>query len=304
VIIAGQGILYAEAWGELLALAELTDTPVISTLNGKSCFPENHPLSIGCAGGARPDGVNRFLETADVYLGLGTSFTTSDYITPFPIGHRKFLQLTNWEGDISKDYPIDLAIIGDAKPSIGAMIAAVKRKTAGSGVQRPDVIRRAAEEKKAFLDKWMPLLTSNEEPISPYRVVWDLMHTVDRTKTVLTHDAGSPRDQITPFFGVRCKLGTLTIVLKNSIMAGYTKHHPNAAQKYHIQDLGGDYTAMAKAFGGYGERVEKVGEIVPAIKRALEQNSMGIPALLEIITKEETRMAKNLPAGAGQVKQV
>jgi thiamine pyrophosphate-dependent acetolactate synthase large subunit-like protein len=204
----------------------------------------------------------------------------------------------------------------------------------------------------------MPLLTSDEEPISPYRVVWDLMHTVDRTKTVLTHDAGSPRDQITPFYeaivahgymgwgkttqlgmglglmhgaklanpdwncvnimgdaaigmvaadfetGVRCNLGTLTIVLKNSIMAGYTKHHPNAAQKYHIQDLGGDYTAMAKAFGGYAERVEKVGEIVPAIKRALVQNSMGIPALLEIITKEEMRMAKNLPAGAAQVKQV
>ena len=116
VIIAGQGILYAEASDELLALAELTDTPVISTLNGKSCFPENHPLSVGCAGGARPDGVNRALERADVYIGLGTSFTTSDYITPFPKAGRKFVQLTNWEGDISKAYPIDLGVIGDAKP--------------------------------------------------------------------------------------------------------------------------------------------------------------------------------------------
>jgi thiamine pyrophosphate-dependent acetolactate synthase large subunit-like protein len=358
VIIAGQGILYAQAWDELLELVELTDTPVISTLNGKSCFPENHPLSIGCAGGARPDGVNRFLEAADVYIGLGTSFTSSSYITPFPVRGRRFVQLTNWEGDISKDYPIDLGVIGDAKSSIAALVAAVRDRTGGKGVRRPDVVKRAEAQKKAFLDKWMPMLTSDEEPISPYRVVWDLMHTVDRTRTVLTHDAGSPRDQITPFYeaivphgymgwgkttqlgmglglmqgaklarpdwncvnimgdaaigmvgmdfetAVRCGLGTLTIVLKNSIMSGYPEYHPNAAKKYQIEKLGGDYTAMAKAFGGHGERVDRVREIAPAIERALEQNARGIPALLEIITKEERRMAKDLPDGVGLYGQV
>jgi thiamine pyrophosphate-dependent acetolactate synthase large subunit-like protein len=358
VIIAGQGILYAEAWDQLIELAELTDTPVIATLNAKSCFPENHPLYVGCAGGARPDGLNRMLERADVYIGLGTSFTTSDYITPFPRAGRIFVQLTNWEGDISKDYPIDLGVIGDAKPSMKALIAAVKDKTGGNGVNRPEVIKTIAAEKQAFLNKWRPMLTSDEMPISPYRVVWDLMHTVDRTKTVLTHDAGSPRDQITPYYeaivphgymgwgkttqlgmglglmqgaklanpdwtcvnimgdaaigmvgmdfetAVRLKLGTLTIVLKNSIMGGYTKHHPNAAQRYQIEELGGDYAAMARAFGGYGEEVTKPSEIVPAIKRALDQNAMGIPALLQIITKEELNMAKALPEGVGPHVQV
>jgi len=358
VIIAGQGILYAEACDELLELAELTDTPVISTLNGKSCFREDHPLSVGCAGGARPDGLNRALELADVYIGLGTSFTSSDYITPFPRNGRVFAQLTNWEGDISKDYPIDLGIIGDAKPSIAALIRVVREKTAGAGVGRPEVLERIANDKQAFLEKWMPMLTSDEAPISPYRVVWDLMQTVDRKSTVLTHDAGSPRDQITPFWeaivphgymgwgkttqlgmgmglmqgaklarpdwtcvnimgdaaigmvgmdfetAVRLKLGTLTIVLKNSIMGGYTKHHPNAAQSYQIEELGGDYAEMAKAFGGYGEEVREPSQIIPAIKRALEQNAQGIPALLQIITKEELNMAKDLPAGVGPHVQV
>ncbi|MCP4386744.1 MAG: thiamine pyrophosphate-requiring protein, partial [Gammaproteobacteria bacterium] len=316
LIIAGQGILYAEAWDELLELAELTATPVISTLNGKSCFPENHPLSAGCAGGARPDGVNRALERADVYIGLATSFTSSDYITPFPREGRRFVQLTNWEGDISKDYPVDLGVIGDAKPSIAALVDIIKNKTGGKGVERPEVARRIADEKQAFIEKWLPALTSNETPINPYRVVWDLMNTVDRRKTILTHDAGSPRDQITPFYeaivahgymgwgkttqlgmgvglmqgaklanpdwncvnimgdaaigmvgmdfetAVRLKLGTLTIVLKNSVMGGYTKYHPNAAEKYRIEELGGDYAAMAIAFGGYGEEVTDPAEIV------------------------------------------
>src|ERR1041384_4110200 len=37
-------------------------------------------------------------------------------------------------------------------------------------------------------------------PISPYRVIWDLMHNVDLANTIITHDAGSPRDQISPFW--------------------------------------------------------------------------------------------------------
>ena len=87
----------------------------MTTLNGKSAFPENHPLALGCAGGSRHGETIHFLDKADLILGLGTSFTHSEYITPFPTGGRTFLQLTNWEGDVSKDYPVDLGVIGDAK---------------------------------------------------------------------------------------------------------------------------------------------------------------------------------------------
>jgi acetolactate synthase-1/2/3 large subunit len=47
---------------------------------------------------------------------------------------------------------------------------------------------------------WMPRLTSDEVPINPYRVIWELMHAVDRRSTVVTHDAGNPRDQMLPFY--------------------------------------------------------------------------------------------------------
>ena len=46
----------------------------------------------------------------------------------------------------------------------------------------------------------MPRLTSDAGPLSPYRVVWELMGAVDRSRTVVTHDAGHPRDQIVPFY--------------------------------------------------------------------------------------------------------
>jgi acetolactate synthase-1/2/3 large subunit len=50
------------------------------------------------------------------------------------------------------------------------------------------------------MDRWLPRLTSDAGPISPYRVVWELMGAVDRSRTVVTHDAGHPRDQIVPFY--------------------------------------------------------------------------------------------------------
>ena len=52
----------------------------------------------------------------------------------------------------------------------------------------------------AWLREWMPKLTSDEAPMTPYRVLWDLQQTVDVANTIITHDAGSPRDQLSPFW--------------------------------------------------------------------------------------------------------
>jgi len=349
VIVAGQGILYAGATDELLELAEATEIPVISTQNGKSCFPENHPLSLGCGGLSRPDQIVHFLNKSDLILGLGTSFTRSEYITEYPLNGRRFIQLTNCETDISKDYPIDFGVMGDARPSIAAITAEYRTRD-GAGTRDGKTLRAEIARLKAeYLDAWRPLLESNDKPINPYRIVWDLMHSVDRSKTVVTHDAGAPRDQVTAFYeaivphgyigwgkttqlgtglgliqgaklarpdwdavnimgeaaigmvgmdfetSVRNKIGTTTIVLRNGVMGGYSKFHPTAAAEYAIHELGGNYSAMATALGGYGERIEDPAEIKPAIARALEKNATGVPALLEFITCEEARKAVKVP---------
>ena len=201
VIIAGQGILYADATDELIQLAELAQIPVISTLNGKGCFPECHPLSLGCAGFSRPDGVVQFLNKADLVVGLGTSFTRSEYITPFPLTGRTYAQVTNWEGDIAKDYPIDFAVIGDAKPTLAPTVKELCERLGTNGRRGNSSTRdEVLAAKQTFLKTWQPLLESDQVPINPYRVIWDLMHSVDRHRTIVTHDAGSPRDQSTAFY--------------------------------------------------------------------------------------------------------
>jgi thiamine pyrophosphate-dependent acetolactate synthase large subunit-like protein len=88
----------------------------------------------------------------------------------------------------------------------------------------------------------------------------------------------------------RCQIGILTVVLKNSVMAGYEAYLPIAADRYGAKHLGGEYAQIAEALGAYAERVECAEEIRPAIVRGLEQTRIGRPALLEMITREETRI--------------
>jgi thiamine pyrophosphate-dependent acetolactate synthase large subunit-like protein len=86
---------------------------------------------------------------------------------------------------------------------------------------------------------------------------------------------------------VRNKVPITTIVLNNGAMSIEVPTIPVATERYGAKYMGGNYMQVAKALGGYGERVEKPDEIVPALKRAIEVNKQGQPALLEFVTKEE-----------------
>ena len=199
LIHAGQGVLYACASEELVELAELLQAPVMTTLSGKSAFPEKHSLSIGSAGNTGTKAVDHFLRKADLVFGIGCSFSTTLY-APIPAG-KVMIQSTVDARDINKLYSIDHAIIGDAKLVLSQLIEEVKTHLGPQG-QSGD--QTTAQEikllKEAWLTEWMPKLTSDEVPINPYRVIWDLMQTVDPAQTIVTHDSGNPRDQIAPFY--------------------------------------------------------------------------------------------------------
>ena len=79
----------------------------------------------------------------------------------------------------------------------------------------------------------------------------------------------------------------LSILLNNFSMAIELKVMPVSTEKYRSTDISGDFAAMARAFGGYGERVTTPEDIVPAIQRGIEQTQNGTPALLEFITSKE-----------------
>ncbi len=209
VVLAGQGVLYAEATDELTELAELLQVPVMSTLLGKSAFSETHPLSLGSGSGVMSGPVHHFVRRADVMFGIGTSFTKHGMCMNIPPG-KILIQGTNDPRDINKDYNIDRPLVGDAKLILQQMIDACRDIVGKNGRDDQGIAREIKSERDAWLGNWSAKLTDNSSPINPYRVIRDFMQAVRPEDAIITHDSGSPRDQIMPFYqsnGPRSYLG-------------------------------------------------------------------------------------------------
>jgi acetolactate synthase-1/2/3 large subunit len=341
VIYAGQGVHYAKAWPELLALAELLEAAVTTSLGGKSAFPETHPLSLGTGGRAYPKPVIDFLWDCDVLFGVGCSFGSTPFGVPFPSG-KKVIHSTLDPGDLNKDLPVQHALVGDAKLTLAMLIEAVRERLGGTPRGRGETVAaEIARGREAWLADWQAKLDDDSSPLNPYRVLRDLQATVDVANTIITHDAGSPRDQLSPFWrcttplsylgwgkttqlgyglglamgakiaapeklcinvwgdsaigftgmdfetAVRERIPILSIMLNNSSMAMELPMMPVSTERFRSTDISGDYATLAKALGGYAERVTDPGEIVPAIRRGIAQTQAGMPALLEFITQKE-----------------
>ncbi|OGK97516.1 MAG: hypothetical protein A3E31_00250 [Candidatus Rokubacteria bacterium RIFCSPHIGHO2_12_FULL_73_22] len=200
VIYAGQGVHYARAWQALRELAELLEAPVTTSLQGKSAFPEAHPLALGSGGRSVSKPLHHFLANADLIFGIGCSFATTNYGVAMPKGTR-IVHATLDPTDLNKDLPAEHALIGDADLTLRALLAEVRDRLHGKPRGRAAAVTGEIRKLKSeWLAQWMPRLTAETRPLSPYRVLWDLMHTVDVADTIITHDAGSPRDQISPFW--------------------------------------------------------------------------------------------------------
>lgn len=344
VIYAGQGVHYAQAWPELQELAQNWNIPVTTSIEGKSAFPEDHPLSLGSGGRANPRPVAQFLRDADLIFGIGCSFALTGFGVQMPRG-KTIVHATLDPLDLNKDVPAQYGLIGDAKLTLQALNASLATRDTRLAEQRRQVPQRIAQLKSAWLDEWLPKLTSNAAPINPYRVIWELNDLVDKTKTIITHDAGSPRDQTTPFwesttplsyigwgkttqlgYGLGLAMGAklaepdklcinvwgdaaigftgmdfetaareripiLSILFNNFSMAIEIPIMPVSQEKYGATEISGHYANMAKAFGGYGERVEDPNDIRAALERGIAATREGKPALLEFITAQEIEIS-------------
>lgn len=344
VIYAGTGVHWARAWPQLKALAELLGAPVTTSLGGKSSFPEDHPLSLGSGGLAIPKQVRHFLDNADVIFGIGCSFTETSFGVAMPKG-KKVIHATLDPDHLDKDLRIDIGLVGDAALTLDALLGELKGHIK-SPRDASETVKEIAGIRAEWLAQWAGKADSEDSPLNPYRVLRDLWRTVDVDNTIITHDAGSPRDQLSPFWvsrtplsylgwgkttqlgyglglamgaklaapdklcinvwgdaaigftgmdfetAVRERIPILSILLNNFSMAIELKVMPISTEKYRSTDISGDYAAMARAFGGYGERVTEAKDIVPAIKRGIEQTKAGKPALLEFITSKETQVSR------------
>ena len=346
LILAGQGVLYAEASAELTELAELLQIAVSTTMAGKSAFSEMHPLSVGSVSEVMNGAGLDYMRESDVLFGIGTSFTIQGMVTPYPSG-KIMIHATNDPVDLHKDYIADHPLLGDARIVLRQMIDACKELLSTRQRETPDTADRISALRSAWYGEWESKLTSSESPITPYRVLGEFMSRVDPSDAIVTHDSGSPRMQIMPFYrsdgprsylgwgkshglgtglglimgaklakpekfcvnfmgdaafgmtgldfetAVRSNIPICTVVLNNDDMAVEVPHMELSNDRFGSRALYGRYADMARAMGGWSERVDDPKDVGPALERARKATEDGNSALLEFVTSSE--MAKSNP---------
>jgi thiamine pyrophosphate-dependent acetolactate synthase large subunit-like protein len=337
LLYVGEGVLYADATSELLKFAELAQVPVLTTLKGKSAFPENHPLSVGCRGSL----AEHFLRKADLLFSIGSSLFPNRFSHAVPDADKKtIIQCTVDTLDINRSYETRHAVIGDAKLTLQALTDELAGRP-GAARKKPELVEEIRQGKATFLEKFRPWMESTETPINPYRVLGDLMKVLDPKSSFVTADSGNTRDQTSTVYesqiprgflgwgnvstlgfslagvvaaklayperqcvhvtgdaGVcymmgnfeavaRYGIGITTLHINNGGYSGYgpgfwgAGHDPYT---WKVSDHGSACMAsMARAVGFHAEDVTLPAEIIPALKRALDENAKGRPAFLEFI---------------------
>src|SRR5258705_1374551 len=127
IMMIGHGVILANAYAEVRALAEKTGMPVITTLLGISAFPDGHPLHLGMPGMHGEVHVNRAIQNADVIIGIGLRFddrVTGNTASFAPQARIVHIDLDRAE--IGKNVPVAVGIVGDARDITRRLVAAVE----------------------------------------------------------------------------------------------------------------------------------------------------------------------------------
>ncbi len=169
LIHPGGGVLRSGAWDELIELAEYLSAPVTSSLSARGVIPEDHPLCL------IPSGLGAIAAqtTADVVLLIGSRLGDIDFWGRPPFwgepGKQRFIQIDIEPQNIGLNRPVDLALVGDAKATLRALLKAVKKQTKAR--KETPQLKEARQAQKTWLDVWKEGAHSGNVPIHPLRLM-------------------------------------------------------------------------------------------------------------------------------------
>jgi acetolactate synthase-1/2/3 large subunit len=154
LIMAGNGVIMAEACGELRAMAERTGIPVVTTLHGLGSFPEDHPLSIGMPGMHGWVHVNRAIQQCDVLFNIGGRFddrVTGKASTFAP--HAKVIHVDIDPSEIGKNVKVAVPIVGDARLVLQALLEDLPERHACEWLAQIRAMQAEHQHRQLYLNR-------------------------------------------------------------------------------------------------------------------------------------------------------
>jgi len=181
MILAGGGVIIANAERELFRLSEMLMAPVGTSLMGKGAFPESHPLGLGMIGMHGRKAGNYAINDADVILAIGCRFSdrTTAMVSCFA-PEAKIIHADIDPAEIGKNVPVHLPIVGDAKHVLKDMLNLLKARAKKGKENR--WTKKIAEYKKEF----SPRMDYNDVPLKPQKVIKEIMTVLSADDIVVT----------------------------------------------------------------------------------------------------------------------
>ena len=187
VIIAGGEVLWSQAGGDLIQLAEALELPAVTTRDHPDAFPNKHPLGMGMIGKGRGEAGNRTMRRADLILALGVKFDYQSTRYSFDIipERAKIIHVSINPEEVGRVYPIELGMVCDVGPVIKALLQRVKKKRLSFGLRRElEQIKLESQEKR---DSEIDV---NTLPLRPQAIVRTLRDHLPR-ETIVVVDGGN-----------------------------------------------------------------------------------------------------------------
>jgi pyruvate dehydrogenase (quinone)/pyruvate oxidase len=192
IILVGQGALSARS--EVIELADKLGAPIVKALLGKAVVPDDHPLTTGGLGllGTTPS--QQAMEEADALLIIGSSFPYMEYL-PKP-DQARGVQIDDKPDRIGLRFPVEVGLVGDAKPTVAALSRFVERKED----------RKFLEQAQKGMQEWRELMRTramkDDVPIKPQRVAWELSE-LAADDAIISTDSGTITTWIARQFRIR-----------------------------------------------------------------------------------------------------
>ena len=187
VLYVGGGTLNGDACGELRRLAETGTLPVVTTLMGKSAFPETHDLHFGWPGMHGAKWSNLAMNTCDVLVAIGARFDdrVTGKLAAFAPG-ATIVHLDIDPAEISKLRNADIPVVGPLATAVGELADAVGAQRA-EGARVPD---GWIDQLRAWRDEFPLRYDTSDEWLKPQQVVQALQRLTAGTDTIVTTGVG------------------------------------------------------------------------------------------------------------------
>jgi acetolactate synthase-1/2/3 large subunit len=164
IILAGNGVIRAQAWRQLATFAQRLNIPVTNTFMAKGVIPFKHPMALGSAGLQAHDYANFGFDQADVIICVGYDLVEYHPYLWHPTCDRKIIHIDMSPAEVDAHYVVEVGVLGDIRYTLDRI----------AELATPHQGHRLRQLRDALIAEMNLHRADQGFPVKPQKIIWDL----------------------------------------------------------------------------------------------------------------------------------